>query len=643
MLRSKKRRPSSNPAMTASKRGKPSTMCPQLSNHGTIKLRAMSLPQRAFPGAAAASDANAPGGGERRYPLAGKLPSDPVVPKDRASLAGWTNPLVNGDPRQLFTADRMDEVIDMHFEGEGTPELNKAMKTVLFARPGDDVSKQLAEIGRLRGLEPSVVQSQFERFQQLQGVSKQLESAQGLPPDDVMTTRRDEYLQTHGEFLGTQSSLRFGQVVGEATGLDPAFAAMLNPTGGMVGPGMDVLAPTDANSPVIWHGIFHDAGGYLSNYQNSGPGYTYLQGKQPESGQRGSDPLQGQVEGISYWYERRQPDRSVFDDIYEPDFTAADPAKKELMYDRFVKHPIADAESYADQLSEDSVNEVRELTGNARDLSRDSIVSLKGSTSDAADAVQEQISEADETLDDMAQQARELGVSEELVASTQATIKSQLQSAHSQVEVWQQGVNAVLDTTGEYVDDNLDAVDRWANAADNVVRQKTGELATDLEDSIHSDLVELSQDKDLQEALRRSANSYGETKQDVEALVDRTSTQIENAKIQVNEFYDSAVSMIDKGLGRASQEFTSVKDDLIDKLSAVQDTANAAVAAVDRQIDQVANNLAETGQDILDAATGLGDSLSDAVGGGTDVLAHSISSATDFAADRLDRLTNLLG
>ena len=588
-----------------------------------------------------ATSANAPSGGERRYPLEGRLPNDPVVPLDPDALEAWENPLVKGDPRDLFTTKRMDEVVDMHFQGEGTPELNTAMKGVLFAQPGEDVSKHLAEIGRLRGLEPSVVKAQFERFQQLQGVSKQLESAKGLPPDDVMNSRREEYLQTRGSFLGNQSSLRFGQVVGEATGLDPAFAAMLNPTGGMVGPGMDVLAPADANSPVIWHGIFHDAGGYLLNYQNSGPGYTYLADKQPKSGRRGSDPIQGQVEGISYWYERRQPDRSIMEDIY--DLSEANYENKPLMYDAFVKHPIAKGEAGAHELSDDSLSEVLEMTSSAREFNRESVESLKNSTRDAADAVQEQIAEADQTLDEMAAKARELGVNEKIVAAAQTAIKTRLKNASSEVEVWAQGTSAAFDSAGEYVEDNLEAVDRWADDANAATKQKTTELATGLEEGIRGGVTDTVQGLIGDERASSAVNTFVETKQDAEKLIDKTSDQIDAAKAKVNEFYDSAVGTIGKVKDRAAQEFAGVKDDLIDKLSAVQETAAKQVEKIERQIDQVADGLGETGQNILDTAAGIGDSLADALVGGTDTLAHSLSSATDFAADSLDRLTNLLG
>ena len=45
--------------------------------------------------------------------------------------------------------------------------------------------------------------------------------------------------------MGTTAQLRYGQVVGDAFGIDPVFGAMLNPTGGMVGPGNWAVNPGD--------------------------------------------------------------------------------------------------------------------------------------------------------------------------------------------------------------------------------------------------------------------------------------------------------------------------------------------------------------------------------------------------------------
>lgn len=584
-----------------------------------------------------------PGAPERRYPLKGKLPNDPVVPCDPQALADWTNPLVNGDPQQLFSAERMDTIVEMEFAGAGTKELNSAMKGLLFASPGEDVSQYLATISKQRRLDLRVVQAQYERFLQLRGVANQLETVRGLPADDVMTTRREEYLQIHADFLGNSNSLRFGQVVGEATGLDPAFAAMLNPTGGMVGPGMDVLAPTDANSPVIWHGIFHDAGGYLLNYQNSGPGYTYLVGKQPTSGRRGADPLQGQVEGISYWYERKQPKRSILEDLNEFDSTAADPKKKQLMYDRYVKHPINDAEAVANNLTTDAVDSIQEMAGDARNLNRDTVKKLTRSTTEAANAVQKEINDAKQSVDDLAKKARDLGVNKELVSIAQIAIKKELADAHTKIEGWEHGLLAGFNTIGKFVDDRLASVDRWAEESGAVLRQDITHMAGKLERSAHDELIELAQDQVLQLTLQTSINKYAEIKQNVTQLAEDALTGLEKAKDEVVKFYDAAVATADAGVELADRELAGLKNNLIGKITEAQKRANRAVDSMVREVESTTEKLAKTGQEILDTASGLTDSLGDAVGGGIDTLAHTSSSATDFAAGSLDRLTKLLG
>ncbi|MCK6591584.1 MAG: hypothetical protein L6Q76_28860, partial [Polyangiaceae bacterium] len=49
-----------------------------------------------------------------------------------------------------------------------------------------------------------------------------------------------------------------------------------------------------------------DAGGYLYNYHNQGPGYDYL----GQEGRDTSSPLSGQRSGISYWRDQL-PDRGA--------------------------------------------------------------------------------------------------------------------------------------------------------------------------------------------------------------------------------------------------------------------------------------------------------------------------------------------
>jgi hypothetical protein len=71
-----------------------------------------------------------------------------------------------------------------------------------------------------------------------------------------------------------------------------------------VGPGNGAVDGND--SAIGYHGAVHDAGGYLYNFHNQGPGYDYL----GREGRDTSSPLSGQRSGISYWREKL-PDRGT--------------------------------------------------------------------------------------------------------------------------------------------------------------------------------------------------------------------------------------------------------------------------------------------------------------------------------------------
>ena len=584
---------------------------------------------------------------EKPFPLKGKLPQEPVVPDDPEALANWQNPLIDGDPRELFNPARMDDVVDMHFQGQATaddPRLNEAMNAVLRAGPKagrEELLKHFAAIGEIRGIyDPkkdnlTVIEGQVDRYLQLQSVAEQLGNE-----DEAWTTRRDEYLDEHGEFLGTRSNLRFGQVVGEATGLDPAYAALLSPTGGMVGPGMDVLAPTDADTPVIWHGIFHDAGGYLLNNQKTGPGYTYLEHVQPDSGTAGEHCFQGQVEGVSYWYDRQAKDRSVLEDILlEPEFLAADPEQRQTLYARLVKHPAEDAETLVENLTEDAVGEVRELTEEVRQFSQDSVNDLKDTTHAAGDAVQEQVEAANNSLDSMASKARELGVDDEMVDQAHETISGELQSVHQQIEIWEQQVAGKFDTAGQVIEEKLSQIEQWTEEAGAAIRDRTAEMSAEIQEA--AKLKPVVQSEVVQEIARRGVNlAFGDTSGEVAALADLAGTELEKAKLEVEQFYQEAVKTIEQ---QGAEQLAAAKDDLVGKLTAACDLAVESARRVQVQIDQVERELSEAQQSILDSASGVTDSLADAVDSGTNTLANVMGSATDFAADRLDSLTNLLG
>ncbi|XP_032233716.2 uncharacterized protein LOC116616022 [Nematostella vectensis] len=96
----------------------------------------------------------------------------------------------------------------------------------------------------------------------------------------VQTASKPVDQLTEDEFWGNSQQLLGGKIVGDSLGgIDPVFGALLNPTGGMVGPGScsvtHSLLYRDGNA-FSYHAAVHDACGYLLTYHGLGPGYNYL-------------------------------------------------------------------------------------------------------------------------------------------------------------------------------------------------------------------------------------------------------------------------------------------------------------------------------------------------------------------------------
>jgi hypothetical protein len=100
---------------------------------------------------------------------------------------------------------------------------------------------------------------------------------------------------------GSCRQLKFGKIIVDTMELeiDPIFGALLNPTGGIVGPGNKSLLSGRCYDPIVMHGIVHDAGGYLYNYHKFGPGYNYLKTKLTIFPTK--SPLSSQIYGFYYW------------------------------------------------------------------------------------------------------------------------------------------------------------------------------------------------------------------------------------------------------------------------------------------------------------------------------------------------------
>ena len=155
---------------------------------------------------------------------------------------------------------------------------------------GAELDQTLQQIADARGRPVSDIRREYDRYLQLRQQSQEIGARNGQEQPSALSG-------IHSDFMGSTSQMRYGKVVGDVLGVDPVFASMLNPTGGMVGPGN---AAFDADATAVgMHGIVHDAAGYLYNFHNTGPGYDYL----GLEGRNTGDPLSGQREGIRYWRE----------------------------------------------------------------------------------------------------------------------------------------------------------------------------------------------------------------------------------------------------------------------------------------------------------------------------------------------------
>jgi WXG100 family type VII secretion target len=199
---------------------------------------------------------------------------------------------------RVFSQDYMRSMIGRVETGANNPQLNTAMEQLLDrVRRGDrdlaSVGPLLDNIARMRGVDPGEFRQQYQNV--------------FLPLWDNSTSKGTIDLNRHGDYMGSTISLRYGRVVGDVMGMDPVFGAVLNPTGGLVGPG-DTSYQPGTNDAIGYHGVFHDAGGYLYNYQGRvGPGYDYM-GREPFPT---SFSLAGQIGGISWWSGHPQLDVDV--------------------------------------------------------------------------------------------------------------------------------------------------------------------------------------------------------------------------------------------------------------------------------------------------------------------------------------------
>lgn len=120
---------------------------------------------------------------------------------------------------------------------------------------------------------------------------------------------------------GSRRQMLFGKVVGDSLNIHPAFAALLSPSGGIIGPGdgiasqfldKDLKGMLNENA-WEYHGATHDAAGYLyNNHAHLGPGYNYTGGPDMFSTE---NALSGQWSGYAYWAKQIGVPQTVLDTL----------------------------------------------------------------------------------------------------------------------------------------------------------------------------------------------------------------------------------------------------------------------------------------------------------------------------------------
>lgn len=230
----------------------------------------------------------------------------PVTAAENARLATLTPDmlaqvdLTRASPKVLFSDDYMDRLKDTPIKGEGDPRLRDLMREVERGLSGARRGEVMIALAQIVGVPPTAdrLDTDYGRFLI---VLKQQEIKGAKKDDDTPPLDEDK----HPEFMASRAQLLFGTVIGDAFEIHPVFASLLQPTGGLVGPG-NWLVPgvvkarhLDPDNPIALHGVTHDAAGYLLTFHDEGPGYNYLDSKLEILGP--SCPLSGQITGIGYW------------------------------------------------------------------------------------------------------------------------------------------------------------------------------------------------------------------------------------------------------------------------------------------------------------------------------------------------------
>ncbi|MCI0576805.1 MAG: WXG100 family type VII secretion target [Chloroflexi bacterium] len=198
------------------------------------------------------------------------------------------------DPASIFKDPIHSDIVGARIPGSNSKALNGAMERLMENPSPAEVEGLLAIVANERGRPLGELQAEYKRFLEIR--DRQRVTAEKL---DFKSQWLD--FTDYPDFAGSTTSLRYGKVVGDVFGIDPVFGSMLNPTGGIMGPGNSALPQPHPDHANAYHSIFHDAGGYLKKSYGLGPGYDYL-GK--ESYWDPAHELTGQKSGLRYWADR---------------------------------------------------------------------------------------------------------------------------------------------------------------------------------------------------------------------------------------------------------------------------------------------------------------------------------------------------
>jgi hypothetical protein len=225
-----------------------------------------------------------------------------------------------GEEQFIINPENAVELIGAEFMGAGSDTLIEAMN-VLYTEPeGEELNQAIGTVAALRGLDPDKAMEQYLKAKRLRKQGRDYYRAKKIESTGEYDERTDDpspdLSGDNADFTATNAQLIFGKIIGDVFSIDPVFGSLMSPTGGMAGGGNDRIDEVKNGSAVATHGAVHDAGGYLKNCFNIGPGYDYFQ---IEAGSDTTHHLAGQTT-IRWWieqYEAKGIDRGMIDGTIE--------------------------------------------------------------------------------------------------------------------------------------------------------------------------------------------------------------------------------------------------------------------------------------------------------------------------------------